>query len=68
MTATLSFNLPEESEELETALKAQEFKDAVRSFYQDSLRKRMKFTDETSVSLEVIMGEFRDAFEGLDWC
>lgn len=71
MKATLTFNLEEERVEFEQALKGTEYYCAAFEFYQNSIRKRLKYesdnlTDEQVKLLEEIKEEFVLAFEGLN--
>ncbi len=69
MKAKLEFELPEDREDFETAVKGVEYRVALSEFYTNTLRKRRKygFTEATAEDmLEAITSEYLSFTEGLE--
>ena len=69
MKAILEFNLPEDREDFETCQKAVNYKIALQDFYQESLRKRNKYsyTEKTTDELlKALIDEYIELTKELD--
>jgi len=68
MKSTITFNLPEEQEELENALNGTKYKIILRDL-DEMLRSRIKYDEELDESQEKIYQELRDSLQEAfdDW-